>query len=370
MAASRSRQETWFYATPEVDLERAEFGPTGPGREGLDHIAAAAERDGAQVSAHDQALRARLEGHSSPELSRLRHELASEAGAERRVEERRSDLDEGIARSENQIGRVEEERAALGDRPRWGREAKREYDQARQVLDVNEKMHRRTLERFEGELVELPATVHDARAEIAAVDVVLDRRVDMALAAARVAAPDHIVAELGERPAEGRERVAWDGAVRDVEAYRQRNGFRDRDSALGAEPKDPAARVERTHAVEPRGRCFTPRLSMVGQSGPGWPTTPPSVRRPRPDDREPEPLTLLTMHECRHTFASLLIDTGANPKAIQEVMGHSKIQTTFDVYGHLLPGSHDDVRARMDAYLSGDRSSMGIMKQLPTRGLS
>jgi len=63
-------------------------------------------------------------------------------------------------------------------------------------------------------------------------------------------------------------------------------------------------------------------------------------------------LTLLTMHECRHTFASLLIDTGANPKAIQEVMGHSKIQTTFDVYGHLLPGSHDDVRARMDAYLS------------------
>lgn len=33
-------------------------------------------------------------------------------------------------------------------------------------------------------------------------------------------------------------------------------------------------------------------------------------------------------------------------------MGHSKIQTTFDVYGHLLPGSYDDVRARMDAYLA------------------
>jgi hypothetical protein len=33
-------------------------------------------------------------------------------------------------------------------------------------------------------------------------------------------------------------------------------------------------------------------------------------------------------------------------------MGHSKIQTTFEVYGHLLPGSYDDVRARMDAYLA------------------
>jgi integrase len=78
------------------------------------------------------------------------------------------------------------------------------------------------------------------------------------------------------------------------------------------------------------------------------------------EGREPELLTLMTMHECRHTFASLLIDTGANPKAIQEVMGHSKIQTTFDVYGHLLPGSYDDVRARMDAYLAaGERLPAG-----------
>jgi integrase len=70
------------------------------------------------------------------------------------------------------------------------------------------------------------------------------------------------------------------------------------------------------------------------------------------EGRTPVLLTMLTLHECRHTFASLLIDTGANPKAIQVVMGHSKIQTTFDVYGHLLPGSYDDVRARMDAYLA------------------
>jgi integrase len=67
--------------------------------------------------------------------------------------------------------------------------------------------------------------------------------------------------------------------------------------------------------------------------------------------REPQPLIPITLHECRHTFASLLIDAGANPKAIQVFMGHSKIQTTFDIYGHLLPGSHDEVRERMDAYL-------------------
>jgi integrase len=60
---------------------------------------------------------------------------------------------------------------------------------------------------------------------------------------------------------------------------------------------------------------------------------------------------MLTLHECRHTFASLLIDSGANPKAIQMVMGHTKIQTTVDVRASV-PGSYDDVRARMDAYLA------------------
>jgi integrase len=63
-------------------------------------------------------------------------------------------------------------------------------------------------------------------------------------------------------------------------------------------------------------------------------------------------LPTITLHECRHTFASLLIDSGANPKAIQTFMGHSKIQTTFDIYGHLLPGSFEEVRERMDAYLA------------------
>lgn len=50
--------------------------------------------------------------------------------------------------------------------------------------------------------------------------------------------------------------------------------------------------------------------------------------------------------------ASFSVCAGANPKAVQTFLGHSKIQTTFDVYGHLFPGSHDEVRERMDAYLA------------------
>ena len=91
---------------------------------------------------------------------------------------------------------------------------------------------------------------HEARAEVAAIAAVLDRRRALALAAARVSPPGYIVAELGERPEEGRGRLAWDGAVREIEGYRQRNGLRDRDTALGAEPRERAARMQRERAQQ------------------------------------------------------------------------------------------------------------------------
>lgn len=37
----------------------------------------------------------------------------------------------------------------------------------------------------------------------------------------------------------------------------------------------------------------------------------------------------------RHTYASMMIAIGANPKYIQTQMGHSSIKVTFDIYGHL-----------------------------------
>lgn len=59
----------------------------------------------------------------------------------------------------------------------------------------------------------------------------------------------------------------------------------------------------------------------------------------------------VTLHECRHTFASLLIHAGVNAKAIQTFMGHATIQMTFDQYGHLMPGSREEARELDDAYL-------------------
>lgn len=62
-------------------------------------------------------------------------------------------------------------------------------------------------------------------------------------------------------------------------------------------------------------------------------------------------LAYVKLHDARHTFASLLIAAGEDPKRIQTYMGHSTITVTFDVYGHLLPGSERESAKRLDAFL-------------------
>jgi integrase len=57
------------------------------------------------------------------------------------------------------------------------------------------------------------------------------------------------------------------------------------------------------------------------------------------------------LHECRHTFASLMIAAGVNAKALSTYIGHASISITMDRYGHLMPGSEAEAAGRLDAYL-------------------
>jgi integrase len=59
----------------------------------------------------------------------------------------------------------------------------------------------------------------------------------------------------------------------------------------------------------------------------------------------------ITLHECRHTFASLMIAAGVNVKALSEYMGHANISITLDRYGHLMPGNEEEAAGLLDAYL-------------------
>jgi integrase len=48
------------------------------------------------------------------------------------------------------------------------------------------------------------------------------------------------------------------------------------------------------------------------------------------------------LHALRHFFASWAIEQGFSAKPVQALLGHSSIQMTFDVYGHLFPSLEDD----------------------------
>jgi len=63
-------------------------------------------------------------------------------------------------------------------------------------------------------------------------------------------------------------------------------------------------------------------------------------------------LERVTFHDCRHTYASLMIAAGCNAKALSTFMGHSSIQITMDRYGHLMPGSEEEAAGLLDAYLT------------------
>jgi integrase len=68
-------------------------------------------------------------------------------------------------------------------------------------------------------------------------------------------------------------------------------------------------------------------------------------------------LRQLRLHQARHTYASFMIAAGVNAKALSSFMGHSSIKVTFDLYGHLMPGTEAEAASLLDRYLGTQVSS-------------
>jgi integrase len=47
-------------------------------------------------------------------------------------------------------------------------------------------------------------------------------------------------------------------------------------------------------------------------------------------------LPIITFHGLRHTFATLALEAGRSPRLVQEVLGHTKLSTTLDLYWNLV----------------------------------
>ena len=63
----------------------------------------------------------------------------------------------------------------------------------------------------------------------------------------------------------------------------------------------------------------------------------------------------MRLHDIRHTFASLLLSNRESPVYVKEQMGHSSIQMTVDIYGHLIPSSNRAAVNQLDTVKKVDR---------------
>jgi integrase len=79
-------------------------------------------------------------------------------------------------------------------------------------------------------------------------------------------------------------------------------------------------------------------------------------------------LTRVTLHACRHTFASLMIAAGVNAKALSTYLGHANISVTLDLYGHLMPGAEAEAAGLLDAYLTVERERADATARAGGRG--
>ena len=76
-----------------------------------------------------------------------------------------------------------------------------------------------------------------------------------------------------------------------------------------------------------RGRSFEPLLERAG-------------------------LPRMRFHDLRHTAATLLLGAGIHPKVVSEMLGHSSVTITLDLYSHVTPTMQQQAASVLDSLLS------------------
>jgi integrase len=63
-------------------------------------------------------------------------------------------------------------------------------------------------------------------------------------------------------------------------------------------------------------------------------------------------LPRIRLHDLRHTYATLALATGVNPRVVSARLGHSSVAFTLDVYSHVLPQQDREAAENIAALLT------------------
>jgi integrase len=85
----------------------------------------------------------------------------------------------------------------------------------------------------------------------------------------------------------------------------------------------------------------------------GKPLFPSNLNRKFYELRKKAGIKHVNPHALRHTFATRLLENGEHLKVVQELLGHSRVSTTGDIYSHVSPqlmrGAMDKLGEMLDA---------------------
>jgi len=74
----------------------------------------------------------------------------------------------------------------------------------------------------------------------------------------------------------------------------------------------------------------------------------------------------INFHCIRHTFATQLLEKGVNPKSIQDLLGHSSIRTTLDIYSHVSQDSKIEAISKINYLLPKANEEINVKIKEPT----
>lgn len=67
----------------------------------------------------------------------------------------------------------------------------------------------------------------------------------------------------------------------------------------------------------------------------------------------------MRLHDGRHTAATLLLSQGVHPRVVMELLGHSQMRTTMDIYSHVMSALAREAADRMGAVLLSPLATNG-----------
>ncbi len=62
-------------------------------------------------------------------------------------------------------------------------------------------------------------------------------------------------------------------------------------------------------------------------------------------------LRVIRLHDARHGTATLLTAAGVAPRVVMEILGHSQISITMNVYTHVVQDTQREAMSHMDRLL-------------------